>query len=117
MKQQRMHSDEEDAPLTEHLLEHFAGWYLICVVAVQALEHARLLHAINQTLSLHPYGTHDTTILIYFAEGAATIGTSKCRIMSRILNARSPVITIQQARFVVCPRLAALCLFAMILSG
>ena len=40
-----MHSDEEDAPLTEHLLEHFAGWYLICVVAVQALEHARLLHA------------------------------------------------------------------------
>jgi hypothetical protein len=45
MKQQRMHSDEEDAPLTEHLLEHFAGWYLICVVAVQALEHARLLHA------------------------------------------------------------------------
>ena len=45
MKQQRMHSDEEDAPLTEHLLEHFAGWYLICVVAVQALETARLLHA------------------------------------------------------------------------
>jgi hypothetical protein len=45
MKQQRMHNDEEDAPLTEHLLEHFAGWYLICVVAVQALETARLLHA------------------------------------------------------------------------
>ena len=40
-----MHSDEEDTPLTEHLLEHFAGWYLICVVAVQALEHARVLHA------------------------------------------------------------------------
>ena len=40
-----MHSDEEDVPLTEHLLEHFAGWYLICVVAVQALEHARLLNA------------------------------------------------------------------------
>ena len=40
-----MHSDEEEAPLTEHLVEHFAGWYLICVVAVQALEHARLLHA------------------------------------------------------------------------
>ena len=45
MKQQRMHSDEEETPLTEHLVEHFAGWYLICVVAVQALEHARLLHA------------------------------------------------------------------------
>ena len=45
MKQQRMHSDEEEAPLTEHLVEHFAGWYLICVVAVQALEHVRLLHA------------------------------------------------------------------------
>ena len=45
MKQQRMHSDEEDAPLTEHLLEQFAGWYLISVLAVQALEHARLLHA------------------------------------------------------------------------
>ena len=45
MKQQRMHSDEEEAPLTEHLVEHFAGWYLICVVAVQALEHARLLNA------------------------------------------------------------------------
>ena len=40
-----MHSDEEEAPLTEHLVEHFAGWYLICVVAVQALETARLLHA------------------------------------------------------------------------
>ena len=45
MKQQRMHSDEEDAPLTEHLLEQFAGWYLISVLAVRALEHARSLHA------------------------------------------------------------------------
>ncbi len=45
MKQQRMHSDEEDAPLTEHLLEQFAGWYMISVLAVRALEHARSLHA------------------------------------------------------------------------
>ena len=45
MKQQRMHTDEEDAPLTEHLLEQFAGWYLISVLAVRALEHARSLHA------------------------------------------------------------------------
>ena len=45
MKQQRMYSDEEDAPLTEHLLEQFAGWYLISVLAVRALEHARSLHA------------------------------------------------------------------------
>ncbi len=45
MKQQRMHSDEEDAPLTEHLLEQFAGWYLISVLAVRALEHARSIHA------------------------------------------------------------------------
>ena len=45
MKQQRMHSDEEDAPLTEHLLEQFAGWYLLSVLAVRALEHARSLHA------------------------------------------------------------------------
>ena len=39
-----MHSDEEDAPLTDHLLEQFAGWYLISVMAVRALEHARSLH-------------------------------------------------------------------------
>ncbi len=50
-----MHSDEEDAPLTEHLLEHFAGWYLISVVAVQALETARLLHA------RHEAGKSNTT--------------------------------------------------------
>ena len=40
-----MHSNEEDAPLTDHLLEQFAGWYLISVMAVRALEHARSLHA------------------------------------------------------------------------
>ena len=40
-----MHSYEEDAPLTEHLLEQFAGWYLISVLAVRALEHARSLNA------------------------------------------------------------------------
>ena len=45
MKHQRMHGEEEDAPLTEHLLEQFAGWYLISVLAVRALEHARSLHA------------------------------------------------------------------------
>ena len=39
-----MHNNEEDAPLTEHLLEQFAGWYLISVMAVRALEHARSLH-------------------------------------------------------------------------
>ena len=40
-----MHSNEEDAPLTDHLLEQFAGWYMISVMAVRALEHARALHA------------------------------------------------------------------------
>ena len=40
-----MHNDDKDTPLTEHLLEQFAGWYLISLLAVKALEHARLLHA------------------------------------------------------------------------
>jgi len=33
--------DHDDAPLTDHLLEQFAGWYLICVLAIKALNRAR----------------------------------------------------------------------------
>ena len=40
-----MHNDEKDTPLTEHLLEQFAAWYLVSVLAVRTLEHARSLHA------------------------------------------------------------------------
>ena len=50
-----MHNDEEDAPMTEHLLEQFAGWYLISVLAVRAMEHARSLHAKRSGVSLTRY--------------------------------------------------------------
>ena len=50
-----MHSDEEDTPLTEHLLEQFAAWYLFSVLAVRTLEHARSLHA--QRKRRHPYAS------------------------------------------------------------
>ncbi|MEK9621570.1 MAG: hypothetical protein VXA66_05635 [Alphaproteobacteria bacterium] len=36
-----MRSRDEDTPLTDHLLDHFAGWYVICLLAVQSLEKAR----------------------------------------------------------------------------
>ena len=49
-----MHSDEEDTPLTEHLLEQFAAWYLFSVLAVRTLEHARLIHAKRERHQLHP---------------------------------------------------------------
>ena len=48
-----MHNDEKDTPLTEHLLEQFAAWYLLSVLAVRTLEHARSLHAKRERR--HPY--------------------------------------------------------------
>ena len=32
---------DEDRPMTEFLLDQFAGWHLICVLAVKALNEAR----------------------------------------------------------------------------
>lgn len=32
---------DEERPMTEFLLDQFAGWHLICVLAVKALNEAR----------------------------------------------------------------------------
>lgn len=50
-----MHCNKKDSPLTEHLLEQFAGWYLISVLAVRAMEHARSLHANRKEVSRTRY--------------------------------------------------------------
>ena len=55
LKNRRMHNNEEDTPLTEHLLEQFAAWYLLSVLAVRTLEHARSLHAKRERR--HPYAS------------------------------------------------------------
>jgi|SaaInlStandDraft_1057018.scaffolds.fasta_scaffold216840_2 DNA integrity scanning protein DisA with diadenylate cyclase activity len=41
MSGQRMLEKIEDTTLSDHLLDHFATWYVISVVAIQALEKAR----------------------------------------------------------------------------
>ena len=38
----------EDTTLSDHLLDHFATWYVISVVAIQALEKAREAHLKNE---------------------------------------------------------------------
>lgn len=35
---------EDDTPLTDALLDQFAGYYVLAVLAVRALEHARRQH-------------------------------------------------------------------------
>ena len=36
-----MFENSEDTTLSDHLLDHFATWYVISVVAIQSLEKAR----------------------------------------------------------------------------
>jgi hypothetical protein len=36
---------DEERPMTEFLLDQFAGWHLICVLAVKALNEARRQHS------------------------------------------------------------------------
>jgi len=43
-----MYESNDDTPMTDHLLDQFAGWYLLCVLAVKALEQARLARGAGQ---------------------------------------------------------------------
>ena len=43
-----MRERNDETPLSDHLLDHFATWYVLCVLAVRALEEARASHKVGQ---------------------------------------------------------------------
>ena len=43
-----MRERNDEPPLSDHLLDHFATWYVLCVLAVRALEEARASHKVTQ---------------------------------------------------------------------
>ena len=48
MVQKNMRERNDETPLSDHLLEHFATWYVLCVFAIRALEKARASHKVVQ---------------------------------------------------------------------